>query len=192
MIEFYKIVFRVIFSPEQGWIKAKESEFEWKMLFFSLVLPVIIISSLAKVYSIDPESIYSRISPNVLLVNDIISTAIALLLGSFMIKLLAPRYLSVANYNTIFNLVGISYVPYLLSFVIAAINPALVFMSLVGLALMVFVFWKGIDVLMETPPQRKTGFAILCMLILLGASLISGVFVSYFVLLFTGNMELLM
>jgi hypothetical protein len=191
MVEFYKIIIEIIFSPAQGWIKAKEAGFEWKILLFSLVLPAILISSLAKVYSINPESIFYRISPNVLLVNDVISTVIALLLGSYMIKMLAPRYLSVTNFNTIFCLVGISYVPYYLSFVIAAISPALALMSLVGLVIMVFVFWKGIDVMMETPPHRKTGFAILCMLILFGAAVVSGVFVSYFVLLFSGNMELL-
>ncbi|MBS4013729.1 MAG: hypothetical protein KGZ97_08215 [Bacteroidetes bacterium] len=191
MNNFYQIVLNVILSPSVSWIKAKEFGYNWKNLFIFLAFPLIFLSSIAKVTSVPEESIYSIFSQNFLFIHDTITYSLALLLASYMIKLLAPKFSSSNSFNEIYSLFVISYTPFFLSTLIAAIHPSLSIITLVGLVFMVFLFWKGIGIMLETPDNRKTGFGVLCMLILFGAIVITGLFVAVIMVVISGNYDML-
>ena len=187
MNNFYQIVLNVILSPSVNWIKAKEYGYNWKQLLIFLAFPLIFLSSLAKVTSVPDESIYSNFSQNFLFIHDTITYSLALLLASYMVKLLAPKFLSSNSFNDIYSLFVISYTPFFLSTLIAAIHPSLSIITLIGLVFMVFMFWKGIGVMLETPDNKKTGFGVICMLIIFGSIVITGLIVALLMVVISGN-----
>ena len=190
--DFFTIILKLFISTEESWKMIKEYSFDWKEVFFYFAFPLIVISSLGRVLAVPEESVFKAITPNLLLISFVFSTSISIPLGAYMVKLLAPRYLSVADFNIVFTHIAFAYTPLFISNIIAAIHPSLAVVSLIGIFYTVFVFWKGMEIMLETPIHRRMGFTIICFLILFASAIIISAFTNYALFYFTDNMELIM
>ncbi|MFW5792670.1 MAG: YIP1 family protein [Bacteroidota bacterium] len=190
--DFVEIIHGTLTSSENNWKKLKASEYQWKEMFFFYVFPLVILNSLAKILVVPEQSEFQILEPGTLFVVYLMSSVISLLLGSFLIMKLSPRYQSVNNFDTIFTFVGVSYTPIFLSNMIAVMHPYLAIVSLLGIIYTIFLFYRGIGIMLETPAIKKTGFTILCFLILFGSTIFASALVSYLAFFLTGNMDSLM
>lgn len=187
--EFLELIRGALTLSEKNWQKLKESTYNWKEIFFFYVFPLAVVNSFAKILAVPDEPEFYVLSPNILFILYLLSTISSLFIGSYLIKLLAPRYLSQNNFDKIYMLVGISYTPIFVSNLIASLHSFLTIFSLIGIIYTILLFFKGVSIMLETPDTRRTGFVILCFLILFGVTIFVSSFYTYLIFYFTGNLD---
>ncbi len=188
--QLFRVLSGVFYNPEKSIKMLKEQGFTWKEMFFFYAFPLITINTMIRALLVGEP--YKDFSANTLFFVFLLSTSISIFAGSYLIKLLASRYLSSNNFNSVFSLVAVSYTPVFLASIVSAINPVLYFLRLIGIVYMFYIFWKGANIMLNTPQNRVTGFTILCLLILFGVTVLVSLISGYLLFFLTGNFDLLL
>ncbi|MFO7978362.1 MAG: hypothetical protein R6U64_06855 [Bacteroidales bacterium] len=100
----------------------------------------------------------------------LVSFSATFFLGAFFIKKLAPNFKSLSHAGLILKMVTAAYIPFLTAVALAWMLPESSLVSFVGLTYTIFIFGKGIGVILETPPARIIGFTVVSFLILFGGN----------------------
>ena len=106
-------------------------------------------------------------------------------LSAYIINALAPSFGSTPNIDNAFKLVIYSYTASFLISIVTSLVPFLFFISIAGVYSL-YVFWVGFVPMMKTPENKKAGYAIVSILIMIGVytnlAMISGFVIASFFL----------
>ncbi|PIP53674.1 MAG: hypothetical protein COX07_09440 [Bacteroidetes bacterium CG23_combo_of_CG06-09_8_20_14_all_32_9] len=88
-------------------------------------------------------------------------------ISAYIINALAPSFGSTPNIDNAFKLVIYSYTASFLASIVSGLLPILFFVSIAGLYSF-YIFWIGFTPMMKTPEDKKVGYAIVSILIMMG------------------------
>ena len=116
----------------------------------------------------------------------IIQTAL-LLLASFVVNRLAPRFGSVRHFGSAARLVLYSSTPLLMMFILVNLNRVF-FLALIPGFFSYYLFWVGLPFLLKTKEPKRLSFVLIYMIFTLGSfSILSKVFGFISQILFPGT-----
>lgn len=105
-----------------------------------------------------------------------LATFVALFLMALVIDGLAPNFLGRQDRGAALKLAVYSMTPVWLAGVFVLV-PGLGFLRLLAVAYSVYLFWLGLPVLMRSPPDRTTGYAVAVLVCALILSIVVAAFV---------------
>jgi len=183
MEQIFQRFWKVIVNPAEAWTEIAERPNTVLALIAVFILPLV---GLATFLGLDGYKIDSEITGipwEQIAVVSALSTIISLFLGAWLIHLLAPRYKSESNFIAVFNLIVYSFLPVMLSKVVASLHPRLALLIWTGLYAIV-LFWKGSIILLKTPENRATAYTLVALMLVAGV----GFFVNAVALAILGSL----
>ncbi|MCK4661874.1 MAG: YIP1 family protein [Bacteroidales bacterium] len=169
---------KIIINPEQEWqvIKSEETDKNEiiKNYFLPFLIAIVVASFIGKLlfgtYGFSSGIVYSLVSAIFVL---IIQFA-GMYISALVINELAPSFDSKKNINAAFKLVIYSSTAsYIASILSGLLSPLSVLFMLLGLY-SIYLFWLGITPMMETPENKKVGYVIVSVLIMIAISFVLG------------------
>jgi hypothetical protein len=163
----------IIIKPDEEWQVILQENANKNKTIFGFAIPYIVVIAIATAignyfFSLGFFSI-SYIS---------ISIAVALVvpfsviyISAYIINALAPSFKSTPNIDRAFNLVIYSYTASFLAAIITGIFPMLTFIGIAGLYSF-YIFWTGFTPMMDTPSEKRVGYVIISILIILGVYIV--------------------
>ena len=117
----------------------------------------------------------------------IILQTLLLLIASFVVNRLAPRFGSVRHYASAAKLVFYSSTPFLMMFILVNLNRVF-FLALIPGFYSFYLFWVGLPILLKTREPKRIAFVAIYMIFTLGSfSILSMVFGFVSQMLFPGS-----
>ncbi|MEE4176258.1 MAG: YIP1 family protein [Bacteroides sp.] len=169
---FFSIVPGVFFNPPRAWQTVKSHPISLIRFFLVFGLPFILLGSFGRALSDQDLEAFVDRPLGILFLSHLLSNLLVLLAGPWMIARLSGTYKLVPDYSSSLKLSVVSYIPFLLSQLIAALAPVISFIALVGMGFSLVLFWSGAPVILDIPKNRLAGFTFLSFFIFLGLSLI--------------------
>ena len=177
-----------IFSrPEKEWGRILGQNYSWKQILVYFTIPLLFLSSFAGILTLQPGLNLFSLSPNWMFFVVFFGSLISIPGSAFMIAAMAPRFKGFSSFGRTFILISFSYTPVLLASVIASMHQALQFVNFAALVFMIYLFWRGCEVMLAIPRYKQTGFVIISLLILFAVRVISSSLLASIAVLFTGN-----
>ena len=159
----------ILLKPAEEW-KVIENENQTKSAVLSgYALPYIIVIALTSgigsmIFSLGFFSVSYVIATTIV---SVIVPVAGIFISSYIINLLAPGFGSKPNINNAFKLVVYSYTASFIVSIVTGLLPILIFISVAGLYSM-YILWVGFGPMMKTPEDKKVGYAIVSILIIIG------------------------
>ncbi len=159
----------LLLAPAAGWQKISEKEYSWNNIYIYYNIPLVFLSSYVSVINLDMQGMQGMqisLNPNQLFLSLFLGTLISVLLSAYFTAQLAPRFGAVSSFDKSVALLAFSYLPVYLSTLVGSWHQALQIISIAGMIFMVFLFWRGTDVLLKVPENKQTGFVIVTLILL--------------------------
>jgi hypothetical protein len=182
-VDFNAIIKRtsnILLRPQEEWEVISQEKTSKGEVLFGYALPYIIILAISSVAGMF-LFYYGFFSISYILCSAVFTFVIpfvAIIISSYIINALAPSFGSVSNIDNAFKLVIYSFTASFLASIITSLLPKLLFIGIAGLY-SIFIFWYGFAPMMKTPDDKKAGYAIISILILIGLLGILSVFTEF-------------
>ncbi len=170
--ELLNLIKGILVNPEKEWKIIKTFKYTWQQVYFYFTIPMVFISAFASLVIHGGDIQYFGLSPNWIFVINVIGSLGAIALGAYFIASLAPRFNSFSSFDASVALISFSYTPVFIASIISAIHIAFALINFIGVVYMVFIFWKGISIMLDTPPHKLMGFTIVNMIILFAVRIV--------------------
>jgi hypothetical protein len=158
---------RLLFTnPNQAWEIINKASYGWRQIFGYYLIPLLFLSSLAIVFFMGRQFEHLGISHNQMFFINLFSSLGAIFISSQLIANLAPRFNAIRSFDKNIALIAFSNSPVYIASVISSMHEALQIFNLAAVVLMMFIFFKGTLVLLDTPPHKQLGFTITSLIIL--------------------------
>ncbi len=156
----------IILKPEIEWQTIAEETSNIKDVFINFVLPYLIlgfISStigffLARYLTLSASVAFALIS--------LIVFVVVLFVSSIIIEALGKSFNTEISRNKAFKLVAYSFTPSYIINIIVGLLPILSILTILGLY-SIYIMWVGFGSLLNTPQEKRVGFFIITLLILI-------------------------
>lgn len=169
---FFSIMPGVLFNPSRAWQKIRSHPLSLIRFFLVFGLPYILLGSFGRAFSDQSLDVFVDQPLILLFLSHLLSNLLVLLAGPWMIARLSGTYKLAPDYSSSLKLSLVSYIPFLLSQLFAALAPVISFIALVGMGFSLVLFWIGAPVILDIPKNRLAGFTFLAFFIFLGLSII--------------------
>lgn len=159
----------IIVRPNEEWQVISQEVTSKNAVLSGYAIPYIIVVAIASVAG-NYLFGFDFFSFNYILFSAVISFIVpffGIFISAYIINALAPSFGSVSNINNSFKLVIYSYTASFLASIITGFLPILFFIGIAGLYSF-YIFWLGFGPMMKTPDDKKAGYAILSILIIIG------------------------
>jgi hypothetical protein len=159
----------ILIRPAEEWVVIEKENTSKGNVLSGYALPYIIAIALASaigsmVFSLGLYSVPYVIASTLA---SVIVPVAGIYISSYIINALAPAFGSKPNLDNAFKLVVYSYTASFIVSIVTGLVPLLVFLSIAGLYSM-YILWTGFGPMMKTPDEKKAGYAIVSILIILG------------------------
>ena len=171
----FSIVPGVLLKPSITFQVVKDHSISIIRFFLLFGLPFILMGSFGRALCDQNLEVFVNRPLGLLFLIHLFSNFLALLLGSYMVALLSGTYGLPPDYSQSLKLSLTSYIPFLISQLLAALAPVINFIAFAGIAYSVILFWRGAPIILKIPRDRLTGFTFMAFFIFMGMSLI-GIF----------------
>jgi hypothetical protein len=159
----------IIIKPAEEWQVISQEKTSKKDVISGFALPYIIVVAIASVAGSYLFS-FGFFSSSYIILSALIAFVVPFLgifISAYIINALAPSFGSVSNIDNSFKLVIYSYTASFLASIITGFLPVLFFIGIAGLYSF-YIFWLGFTPMMKTPDDKKAGYAIISILIMIG------------------------
>ncbi len=179
-METIKIIERIkniIIKPHEEWQLIKNEEISNNHIVLTYLLPLITINLVATIIGSSFFSFKSSFYANTITytifsaILGLLVLLIALYTMPYIIKALAPSFGFQTEYSSAFKWLAYSMTPNLVVGIVVGLLPVLYMLGILGLYSF-YVLWVGMDKLFEIQKDKKIGFYIVSVLILLAEYLI--------------------
>jgi hypothetical protein len=183
-------VINVIVKPVDEWQLIKGENSTKNEVIMQYALPLTLLVALASLLGglLFTKSMLQLSFMHVLLSSVVafIVTFVGMYISAFVVNELAPSFGTVKDLDKVFCLVVYSFIPMWVAGMITGLIPKLWILSLFGFY-GIYVMWLGAPVITETPDDKKAGFVVVSVLIILGiyivlslilAAIISSLFIT--------------
>ncbi len=159
----YKWAILIFLRPVKVWKEIADNSVSAWLILAILIVPFSAITSFATDQKLDVKD------PDFLLraVIYIISVVSSIVIGSYMLWRMLPRFLSSGSLQKVIKLVSYSYMAVFLAFILASMHDQLDFIKFFGLYSAI-IYWIGLSYMLNTPDDRKMGFLVISGIILTG------------------------
>ena len=168
----FKRTKNILFNPAEEWILIDQEKTGSVSALFGYALPFIIANTLTSstITVISGLVSYSLFYILVNIINNLIAPFVVIIFSAIIINALAPSFGSEKNIRNSIKLVTYSYTTVFLTSLVSSLIPIPIFSSLIGIAGLysAYTLWIGISPLMKTPEEKKTSYAILSFIIIMG------------------------
>ncbi len=159
----------IIVNPEAEWQKIDSEISTSKDVFFNYVFPYLLLNFVAAVAG---SFIFPRLwfSPSYIIataVSSFLVYVIVLFVTPYIIKALGNSFGSEVDLNKAFKLIAYSFTPSYVIGILTGLIPVLGVLGILGLYGL-YIMWFGFGVLFKTPEDKKVGFYIVTLLIIIG------------------------
>jgi hypothetical protein len=163
----------IIIKPDEEWKVILQENSNKKKAIFGFAIPYIVVIALATVIGNYFFSL-GFFSKSYIALSFVVALVIpfaVIYISAYIINALAPGFKSTPNINNAFNLVIYSYTASFLATIITGFFPMLVYIGVGGLYSF-YIFWTGFTPMMNTPSEKKAGYVIISILIILGVYMV--------------------
>lgn len=167
MEQIFERFWKVIVKPAEAWAEIAERPNSVLALVAVFILPLVGLATYLELDGFKSLSEQTGIGWEYIAVVSALSTLISIFLGAWLIHLLAPRYKSESSFIAVFNLIAYSFLPVMLSKVVASLHPRLALLIWTGLYALA-LFWKGCTILLKTPENRATAYTLVALMLVAG------------------------
>jgi len=176
---FFNRTKNLIVNPEEEWKIIEAEETKASVVFTNFVLPYLILNFIASILG-------SFLFAGIFLLYSPLTYGIATALTSFLvyiivlyvtpiiIKALGSSFGTEVSQDKAFKLVAYSFVPSYVIGILVGLLPSLSILGILGLYSL-YVFWHGFGALLHTPEDKKVGFFIVSILIIIAEYVILGI-----------------
>lgn len=174
----------IILNPKTEWEAITEETSHCKDVFTNFVLPYLLVDFLSSTIGISLFKHFSIVVSIAQSFIPIIEFVVILFLTPIIIEALGKLFNTEVSRNKAFKLVAYSFTPSYIINIIVGLLPFLhnlVILSLYG----IYIMWVGFGSLLNTPQDKKIGYFIITLLILIGEMVILH-FILFAIIIFTG------
>ncbi len=163
----FSVLTTLVYNPFLAFQRLRDQQGNGQRLFFQLALPAILLAAFSRAAS---AAVLSGEGAGfwLLVLIQILALTSSMQLGSLLISRLAPSFASMRGRSRCLQLIILAYMPFLLIQLPQAFLTLPFSLGLPGLAATVFLYARGLPVMMQTPPDRIIGFTAVSFLVLLG------------------------
>lgn len=166
--ELFSVLTTLAYRPTYSFKLLRDQHKSGQRLFFQLAIPAILLAAFSRAASAEAiAGEWGTVFCLLVLVQVLAFTA-SVQLGSVLISRLAPSFASMRDQGRCLQLIILSYTPFLIIQLPEAFSTFPFSLGLPGLAATVFLYARGLPVMMQTPPDRIIGFTAVSFLVLLG------------------------
>lgn len=159
----------IIIKPAEEWQVISQENINKSAVLSGYALPYVIVIALASAIGSFIFS-FGFFSISYITLSAVIAFIVpfaGIFISSYIINALAPSFGSTSNIDNAFKLVIYSYTASFLASIITGLLPVLFFVGIAGLYSF-YIFWLGLTPMMKTPEDKKVGYAIVSILIMIG------------------------
>ena len=169
----FKRTANIIIKPDDEWqVILKENTNKKKAVFGFAILYIVVIALATALGNYLFSLGFFSISYIILsFVIALVVPFLVIFISAYIINVLAPSFKSTPNIDRAFNLVIYSYTASFLASILTGLFPMLTYLGIAGLYSF-YVFWTGFTPMMNTPADKKAGYVIISILIILGVYMI--------------------
>ncbi len=173
-----KIIQNILIRPAHFFKELAANAPEAKTFFISYGLPLMVLGAAGRMvrvmnqHALEGMALRGDQLSGIFLIT-LCGYLLSVWFGALIITRLAKAFRSKRSKDRALLLCIAAYTPFMLAQPLAAINPAMDPVSLLGLIYTVFLFGRGLGPLLDTPVQKTLGFTILGFFVLFGISFIS-------------------
>lgn len=155
-ILLYRRIRDIFTNPASMWISVRDENRAVNELRFSFLIPVVLLVAIsgfigAMIYSYNGLSI---IYPLIIFLRYLLVFMITVELASWMANEISLVFSPEKSFAKNYKLVLYSFTPFMITMAISRLFPALIFLNIGGLY-GVFIAWKGLEILTDTPQQLR-------------------------------------
>ena len=159
----------ILVRPAEEWLVIEKENTTKGGIMINYALPFLIVIGIATaigslVFSLGFFSITYVIATAIM---SVLVPIAGIYISAYIINALAPSFGSTPNLENAFKLVIYSYTASFLVSIVTGLLPILFFLGIAGLYSM-YILWIGFEPMMKTPEDKKIGYAIVSILIIIG------------------------
>jgi hypothetical protein len=159
-------------NPEKQWNYLKQRSFSWQQVYFYYAIPMVFLSAYAILFTSSKQVQVLGLSPVWLFFINISGSLISIALSAYLISKMAPRFLSLSSFDSTVMLISFAYTPVFIANILSAIHSSLALLNFVGIFYMVYLFFKGTTIVLDTPAYKLSGFSIINLILLFAVRLV--------------------
>lgn len=156
----------ILFKPSQEWIDIKNENHSNKNIFLTFLLPFgfLIFASCVFGYS---RTFFAPFYVIILLsIITALTSVIGIYLASYIITKIAKYFSSIVDFNSTLKFIAYSSILSLVLSILTGLIPEIKKISIIGLY-SIYIMWSGLEIMLETPQEKKINFLILSTAILI-------------------------
>jgi len=164
-----KRTLNIIIKPDDEWKVISQENTNKSAVLSGYALPYVIAIAIASAAGSFIFS-FGFFSISYIIISSVFAFVLpfaGIFISSYIINILAPGFKSTSNIDNAFKLVIYSYTAFFLASIITGLFPVLFFIGVAGLYSF-YIFWLGFTPMMKTPDDKKTGYVIVGILIMIG------------------------
>ncbi len=176
MLKLFSVFAAAFHDPEKGYAILNVLPERTGSFSFVYLLPLIVAGAAGRMMQQMRQVPEGGFSDFQLMLIGLLSYGMAAWLGALMLYQLAPAFKSRADFSKTLYLTGFALTPYLVFQLVIGFVPALSWLSFLSLAYTVYLFWRGLETLLHTPPTKQSSYSLTAFFVLFG--------IAYVVILF--------
>lgn len=177
MAAYLSVFLAVFYKPAEAIRMAGEAGNKGWRFFCLFGIPLIMTGALGRMWIVGSGSALSLASLLLFLIN-LASYALAILLGSLLVAKLSRPFRSDSDRMRTMNLMVVAFSPFFVSQVVIALLPGLTPIGFAALGYTVFLYGRGLQPLLQTPPEKVAGLTLVSFFILLGIAWVVNIILS--------------
>lgn len=181
----------IILNPQLEWQKINEETSGTKDVLMNFVLPYLVLNFIASVigsFLFSPFFVSTFYIIAYALVN-VIVYLVVLYLTPIILQALSNSFSAEVDKTKVFKLIAYTFTPSYIIGILVGLFPLLSILSIVGLYGL-YIMWIGFDIMIKMPADKKVGFYIVSLLIVLAEFMIISLILGAIILsgFYTGSL----
>lgn len=165
-------------SPEEGWKMIKSANYSRQEVLGYFLIPLLFLANLSNIYIAGRQSLQVAFTPSQLFFIAFSSAAISIFVSAWLIAAIAPRFSGESSFDKTISLVAFSYTPVYLASMLASLHEVFQIFNLAAMVYMIFLFHRGIGVVLSVPDFKRTGFTVVSLIILFSTRIFTAVIIA--------------
>lgn len=153
-------------QPDKAWLEIKKNKYSSRQVFTYYLVPLLFISSLASAFFMGRQFEELGFDWNQILLITFVGSLTAIYISGHLLTALAPRFTGSGTFDESISLIAFAYSPVFIASVLSSVHETLQIINVVSIIYMLFIFFKGIPVMMNIPIHKQLGFTIISVMIL--------------------------
>lgn len=176
--DLFKRLKHLLTDPVQGWKMINEAGYSRQEIMGYFLIPLLFLTNLANMYIIGKQSVDVAFTPSQLFFIAFSSAALSIFVSAYLIAAMAPRFLGDSSFDKTLSLLAFSYTPVFIASILASLHEALQVFNLAALVYMVFLFYRGIGIMLNVPDFKRTGFTVVSLIILFSLRIFAAIIIA--------------